>query len=226
MIALRSIHRPIAIAILLLLTGYTAFAQAPAVPSPPAAASPNALSQDIRDIRGPKPITPLWLLPLIVIGGLVAAGGGYFAWTWLRRRQGAPKSPHEIALERLDAARALMPAGGRQFATEVSSTVREYIEVRFQLLAAHRTTDEFLHDALDTVDSTLAGNQSLLAEFLQSCDLAKFGGWNLTTDAMEAMLQSARRFVVQSAQPPLAKRLDAKLDTATSRETYDSLPTT
>jgi len=226
MTALRPIHRPIAAAMLLLLTGYTAFAQAPAGQARPAGMSPSALTEDIRDIRGPKPIAPAWLLPLIVIGGIAAAGAGYLAWGWRRRRQRRSKTADETALERLDAARALMPAGGRQFAIEVSSTVREYIEIRFQLLAAHRTTHEFLHDLLDNVDSTLAGHRALLADFLQSCDLAKFGGWNLTTDTMEAMLQSARRFVVQSAQVPIVNRLDAKLDTATSRETYDSLPST
>jgi hypothetical protein len=188
--------------------------------------SSRALSEDIHDIRGPKPITPAWLLPLIVIGGIVAAGGGYFAWGWRRRRQRRSKTADEIALERLDAARALMPAGGRKFAAEVSGAVRDYIEVRFEVLAAHRTTHEFLHDLLDSVDSTLAGHRALLADFLQSCDLAKFGGWNLTTDTMEAMLQSARRFVVESAQPLTAKRLDPTLDTATARETYDSLPST
>jgi hypothetical protein len=187
--------------------------------------SSRALSEDIRDIRGPKPITPVWLLPLMVIGGIVAAGGGYFAWARRRRFQQG-KTPHEIALERLDAARALMPAGGRQFATKVSSTVRDYIEVRFEVLAAHRTTHEFLHDLLDSADSTLAGHRALLADFLQSCDLAKFGGWNLTRDTMEEMLQSARRFVVQSARPLTAKRLDPTLDTATSRETHDSLAST
>jgi hypothetical protein len=186
--------------------------------------SPRAPSEDIRDIRGPKPITPVWLLPLVVIGGIAAVGGGFLAWA--RRRAKPGKPPHVIALERLDAARALMPAGGRRFASEVSSTVRGYIEVRFAVLATHRTTDEFLHDLLDSMDSTLFGHRALLADFLQSCDLAKFGGWNLTTDAMEAMLQSARRFVVQSAQPRTAKRLDPTFDAATSRETHDSLPST
>ena len=68
-----------------------------------------------------------------------------------------------MALERLEAARALMqPGRAREFSIEVSDIVREYIEERFQVMAAHRTTDEFLHDLLDFRGSGLAAHRALL----------------------------------------------------------------
>jgi len=164
-------------------------------------------ADDIRDIRGPKPVGLGWLGPMLAAAALLAAGGAYGAWLWNKRRQRPDvQTPFEIARDRLERARDLMhQARGREFSIEVSSTVREYIENRFGVMAAHRTTDEFLHDLLDSPDTVLAANRALLSEFLEACDLAKFGGWNLSMTAMEALLQSAQRFVAEAAPPESAK---------------------
>ena len=221
--------RPIAAALVLLMLGaHSSFAQAPSVnqtSSPPNGAI--ASSEDIRDIRGPKPIASPWLIPLLVIAGLLVAGSGYAARRWDRRRQHAVvKLPSQIALERLEQARAFMhPSGGRDFSIAVSSIVRDYIESRFRVMAAHRTTDEFLHDLLGSADSLLAVHRELLADFLQSCDLAKFGGWTLPELNMEAMLQGARRFVIESVQSEVTKKPITKSVSVVERESYDSVPT-
>ncbi|MGC2032604.1 MAG: hypothetical protein WA642_21480 [Steroidobacteraceae bacterium] len=221
---------PMGAALMLLMLGaHTTFAQAPSVnktASPPNGAI--ASSEDIRDIRGPKPIASPWVIPLVVLAALLVAGSGYAAWRWDSRRQHAvTKLPSEIALERLKQARAFMhPSGAREFSIEVSSIVRDYIEIRFRVMAAHRTTDEFLHDLLESGDSLLAAHRDLLADFLQSCDLAKFGAWNLPEVSMEALLQSARRFVIESAQPQVAKKPLTKSASGVERESYDSIPTT
>lgn len=213
--------------VLLTLAAHAAFAQAPSVNQ--AVSLPNgavAPSEDIRDIRGPKPIASPWVVPLMVIAGLLVAGSAYAAWRWDRRRQPVAKLPSQIALERLAQARAFMrQSRGREFSIEVSSIVRDYIEIRFRLMAAHRTTDEFLRDLLTSGDSLLAAHRTLLADFLQSCDLAKFGGWNLPQVDMEAMLQSARRFVTESARPEV-KKPPTESAPAAEREPYDSVPTT
>jgi hypothetical protein len=219
--------------VLALIAGHSAFAQAPVTAgsvSPAAAAGVS--TQDIRDIRGPKPFRSPWLIPLIAVTGLLSVASVYATWTWNRRRQRTlAQTPFEMALDRLEGARALMlPERGRDFSIEVSSTIREYIESRFQVMAAHLTTHEFLHDLLGSGDLVLAANRALLADFLGSCDLAKFGGWNLSIESMETMLQSARRFVVESAR---ADTTEMSATTPTTqpqstalRETYDSLPST
>jgi len=223
------IGRPLAAALVLLLLGaHPVFAQAPSVNQ--AASAPTgaiASSEDIRDIRGPRPIESPWAVPLLVIAALLVAGGGYAAWRWnRRRRQNVAKPPSQLALERLEQARAFMhPTGGREFSIEVSSIVRDYIESRFLVRASHRTTDEFLHDSLQSAAPVLAAHRELLADFLQSCDLAKFGGWNLPSQNMEAMLQGARRFVIESARPEAIRKPVTKSAPA-ARESYDSIPTT
>jgi hypothetical protein len=130
----------------------------------------------------------------------------------------------------------MQPEFGRDFSIEVSSIMREYIESRFQVMAAHLTTHEFLHDSLGSRDPVLAAHRALLADFLETCDLAKFGGWNLSPQTMETMLQTARRFVVDSAvEPDRSDAVRGAIPTPTRatavqsvapRETYDSLPST
>ena len=105
----------------------------------------------------------------------------------------------------------------RQFSIEVSDAVRDYIEQRFHAMAAHRTTHEFLHDLLGSSDTLLAEHRTLLADFLNLCDLAKFAGWQLSAQEMETMHSRARAFV-------LATGLGR--DRKSVVQTYDSLPAT
>jgi hypothetical protein len=205
----------------------------------PAAASAPPSAQDIREIRGPKPFASPWLIPLAALSALLVGGGAWAGWVWFRRPKLLLQTPVEIALARLEYARGLMrPDLGREFSIEASSIVREYIESRFRVMAAHLTTHEFLSDTLSSTDPLLAAHRPLLAEFMESCDLAKFGGWNLSPQAMEEMLRSARTFVVESAAAasaatatPIAAATPAgaatptaaKSPSVTPREAYDSL---
>jgi len=209
-------------------------------PSALPATGSKASADDIRDIRGPKPIASPWLVWGLVGVGILAVLLAYFLWRWIKRRRRVPeKKDFEIALARLHDARALMqPGRGREFSIEVSGIVREYIERRFKVMAAHRTTHEFLHDLILSADPGLAAHRDLLGEFLQLCDLAKFGGWNLRIDQMDTMLESARRFI-QSASavpgaapgsaPPAGPRGGAVAGPASSSsqgKSHVSLPTT
>lgn len=170
------------------------------VPGPGSAAT-SAAAEDIRDIRGPKPIASPWLLWLIAGAVVLAALVGFALWRRARRRRATPPlTDLEVALARLEAAQALLQPGcAREFSIEVSATVREFIERRFDVMAAHRTTHEFLHDLMGSSHSSLARYRELLGEFLELCDLAKFGGWNLSAGQMATMLESARRFVQSAA---------------------------
>jgi hypothetical protein len=179
--------------------------------SPAGAAPPNDSQEDIRDIRGPKFVSPSWLLPALIAGGALVALGAYGAWRRLRRRA-APRVllPFEVALQRLEEIRPLMiPARAREFGIAVTDIVRTYIEQRFSVAAAQRTTEEFLQDLLISSNQSLARHRLLLAEFLQQCDIVKFAGISVAVSDMELLRQSARVFV---------------LETAKAEEAHDSLP--
>jgi hypothetical protein len=135
-----------------------------------------------------------------------------------RRRQPRVLLPFEQALQSLDAIRPLMqPASAREFSIAVSDIVRGYIEQRFDVTATHRTTEEFLRDLLETAKPSLARHRGLLAEFLQQCDLVKFGGMSLSMQSIESLHASARGFVLETAKPD---------PVAPPKEAHDTLPAT
>jgi hypothetical protein len=187
-------HAPLA------ATAPLAAATSPAAASAPAAdMSPT---DDIRDIRGPKHIFPFWQVVAWLAGGLLLAIGGYALWAWRRRPRPRKLELYEICLQRLEEIRTLMqPSSVREFSIAISDIVRRYIEDGFQLTATHRTTEEFLHDLLDTSNEALAAHRNLLAEFLGRCDEAKFAGAGLSMPIMESLHRSARIFVIESSKP-------------------------
>ena len=79
-----------------------------------------APADDIRDIRGPKPVASAWTVWALVGGGVILALSAYALWRWIKRRRKAPeKSDLEVALDRLEAARTLMqPGRARDFSIE------------------------------------------------------------------------------------------------------------
>jgi hypothetical protein len=202
-------------------------------PTLSAIASDSASSDDIRDIRGPKGIFPLWLVIAVVAAALLLALGAYLLW---RRKQRLPPArallPFEIALQGLEQIRTLMdPAKVREFSIAISDIVRKYIEDAFHLTATHRTTEEFLRDLLDSPNTSLAAHRGLLAEFLNQCDMAKFAGVSLSRQIIESLHQSARSFVVESSKPPPAADTPAVPGSTPPRKTqrkeaHDSLPST
>jgi hypothetical protein len=193
-----------------------------------AAAAEVAPTEDIRDIRGPKAIFPLWLVAALIAAAVLLALGGYALWRWKRRRPAArPLLPFEIALRRLEGTRGLLhPSSVREFSIAISDIVRQYIEEEFKVTATHRTTEEFLRDLLNSSITALAAHRSLLTEFLRQCDIAKFAGVTLSTQIMEALYQSARSFIIASSKPPAANQTPEDSHTIRVLEAHDSLPST
>jgi hypothetical protein len=165
------------------------------------------MTEDIRDIRGPKaiPSPEIWFLWLA--GGAVLAALAYGSWRWYRHARSAPKLPHEIALARLEKARALMTTEtAREFSIAVSEIVRSYIEARFRVRAVRQTTEEFLRNLLEPSDALLVDHRELLGDFLHHCDLAKFARWILSLDEMEGMYGSAHAFISETGKASVAAK--------------------
>jgi HAMP domain-containing protein len=162
--------------------------------------------EDIRDIRGPKTVPGSWVLPAVLAGAIVVALCAYAVW---RRRHRETHSRSltlsEQALERLENTRPLMrPPTAREFGIAASEVIRSYIEKRFDVIATQRTTEEFLQTLLQSSNETLARHRSLLEEFLQQCDFVKFAAGALAVTDMESLFRSARGFVLETSEPPVA----------------------
>jgi hypothetical protein len=162
--------------------------------------------EDIRDIRGPKAVSGSWVLPAVLAGAIAVA---LCAYAVRRRRHRGTRSRSltlsEQALERLESTRPLMrPATAREFGIAASEVIRNYIEKRFDVIATQRTTEEFLQTLLQSSNENLARHRPLLEEFLRQCDLVKFAGTSLAVTDMESLFHSARGFVLETGEPPVA----------------------
>ncbi|HVW67598.1 MAG TPA: DUF4381 family protein [Steroidobacteraceae bacterium] len=160
--------------------------------------------EDIRDIRGPKAVSAESWAALAVVGAIVIVAICVYVFRRERHR-----GPHrrsltltELALERLEETRPLMRSdSAREFGIAASEVIRDYIERRFAVSATRRTTEEFLQALLQSSNEALAQHRALLAQFLQQCDFVKFAGASLGATDLEALLQSARGFVLATGEP-------------------------
>jgi hypothetical protein len=133
------------------------------------------------DLPVPVPIWP-WLAGLVAFLAAAAAAVGWRRW---RARMPLPaaalidrRPPHERALEELRRLRALdLPARGefKEHYTRLTDIVRPYLEHRFRIHAADRTSREILAELESTSDPSYDGNQSArLTVVFEEADLAKF----------------------------------------------------
>ncbi len=164
--------------------------------------------EDIRDIRGPKDASAVaWLMTGLAGGAAIGiALCAYFIWRRHRYRDHRRSlTLAQQALQRLEETRPLMrPDSAREFGIAASEVIRSYLEKRFAVAVTRRTTEEFLHALLQESNETLSRHRPLLAQFLERCDFIKFAGESLAVADLESLFQSARGFVLETGEPPVA----------------------
>jgi len=123
-------------------------------------------------------------------------------WRYYRRHLDKTECPGSWALAELARLESVARGAGQgqleRYPALLSEVIRAYLEKRFQLRAPRQTTPEFLHDIKD---STLlnSGHRELLRDFLERCDLAKFAHIQFSLEECQALAQSARTFVEETA---------------------------
>jgi len=170
-------------------------------PIPPAQAPP---ADDLYDIRPPFFFLHSWLWLWIALDVAAAVALLVLVWLWLRpHRLLSPKSAYELALEKLEKARALLREDNPMpYAILVSETIRSYLGQRFQAPSTRRTTEEFLRQMEADRATPLAEHRDLLRDFLQSCDLVKFARYQPTLTELEQVQQRATTFVTATKPLP------------------------
>ena len=161
-----------------------------------AGASPTP---SIHDIRPPLDVFPypMWMVATagavaLVILGLVVAG---IVRAARNRPKAAPPTAREIALGKLKEAEAgLAEKQPYAFSIEVSDILRQYVSAQYHLHATEQTSPEFLAEAAKSPHFTGA-DKTLLAQFLDRCDLIKFAHVEATLEDGRALLEQAVRFV-------------------------------
>lgn len=162
--------------------------------------------QDMNDIKDIEYV-PIWWWDvtkwiLLGFGIVLLCVGGYFLYLLLeknRKPEQAPAVPlrpaDEVALEKLDIIKAekIWQAGKvKEYHTELTDVVREYIGRRFEVHSTEKTSDETLREMKPLIDRDLYGR---LSKMLQLADLVKFAKWETTPEENEMALTTAYDFV-------------------------------
>ena len=167
----------------------------------------GAIPTDIRAIKPPVDIPDPWLWLWVLLSGLAAAILVLIIVGLFRRKKAEEIEvivvpPHIRAKQKLAEALRLI-SDPNQFCTEVSNTLRVYLEERFELRAPERTTEEFLVELQNSKQLTLDQKLSL-GEFLQSCDLVKFARFEPTETNLRQLHDAALRLVDETQFDPIA----------------------
>lgn len=170
-----------------------------------------AVEEDIRPARPPveipKPSESNFFWTWLGAGLAVA---GVAVWLVLRRR-----SPKYQAIAAMDRAMQALQSVDRQrntieagpLADEAAGAVRQFIAERFGIAAPQRTTEEFLHTLAAAGNATLGRHRELLADFLKSCDMAKFAGVDFDAAERRELLERAFTFVRAAGNAPAAPEI-------------------
>ena len=149
-----------------------------------------------------------WILLALAIAGISI--GGYYLITYLKSRSGnkqediLPVEPlrpaEEVALEKLDLIREqkIWQQGQiKEYHTQLTDVVREYIARRFDVSSTEQTSDETLR-AMRPLLNQQKDLFEQLRKMLSLADLVKFAKWTATPDENELSLRNAYTFVKET----------------------------
>ncbi len=194
---------------------------------------------DIKDIQK----APIWwwgIFRWVLLGlGIALLGVGMFFLVRyiLRHRKGyipeaAPKQlrpAEEVALEKLNEIKAekiWQDGKVKEYHTELTDVIREYISRRYEVSSTEKTSDETL-SALKPLMKDQKDLFERLRRMLSLADLVKFAKWTATPDENENALRTAYDFVEETTpQPATDASNTSKQADAANTDTKDTTSTT
>lgn len=165
---------------------------------------------DIKGVETPEFV--IWdyaewfLWPLVGLLLVIAAWWGYRYWK--ARKENAvveapkakPLPPHVEAMQRLeelDVKKLWQNGQNKEFYTELTDILRQYIERRFNIPAMEQTSDEIL-DSLYILAEDQKSSIQNMRQILAVADLVKFAKFKPLSDDNQLSMMNAKMFIEQT----------------------------
>lgn len=167
---------------------------------------------DIKDIeKAPINWAAVWCWIGIALLLILLGVGGYYLYRYLmahKKEKTEPVNPEllrpceEVAMEKLEKIRneKLWQAGRtKDYFTELTDVLREYIARRYEVQSQEKTSDETLAAVKPILkEADLQESYEHLQKTLHLADLVKFAKWSTTPDENELALKHAFHFVEET----------------------------
>lgn len=162
------------------------------------------LAQALPDIAPPVSysLVPLWMIFVASLVVLTIIGLAiWYGWRFFRKKQ-VTLSPRDRALAALNRIESeVEKISPYQFSIRISDILRRYVMEQFDLPMTRQTSVEFLN-AIASAANFSDDEKTLLADFLNRCDLIKFARYEATIADSRLLLDEARQFVKGGALVP------------------------
>lgn len=180
--------------------------------------TPQIDSLQIRNIKNivAEPITLADFMPWIlsVLGVLLLCFIGYFVYKRISNKPVkevyvAPVPPHEIALNKLKALseKELWQQGKlKEYQSELTYIVREYLEKRYDVQALESTTAEIMKELKN--EDISEDHKTQLSEMFRMADMVKFAKATPPLDMQSKLLNEAESFVSNTKKEIIAEPLN------------------
>jgi hypothetical protein len=162
------------------------------------------LAQALPDIAPPVnySLVPPWMMFVASLIVLTIIGLAIWYGRKLFRKEQPTPSPRERALASLSRIESeVEEIAPYQFSIRASDILRRYVVEQFELPMTRQTSVEFLN-AISSAANFSDNEKTLLADFLNRCDLIKFARYEATTEDSRLLLEEARQFVKGEALVP------------------------
>lgn len=186
-------------------------------------------AQAFKAIKGPvsEPYTWREILPWVALGIAIIGLIIFLIWYLKRKKKNLPvfvkQKPqlpaHVVAISKLEELRlAKVWQGGKvkEYHTELTDILREYLENRFQFEAAEMTTDEILDEITNLKVNKDA--ESKLAGILQMADLVKFAKGQPTPLENDLCLSHGVDFVNETKKTVVQNTIENNSETEIKEE--------
>jgi len=155
------------------------------------------LAQALPDIAPPVSysLVPPWVIFVASLIALTIIGLAIWYGRKLFQKDKPVPTPRECALAALSEIEMdVERINPYQFSIRVSDILRRYVMEQFDLPMTRQTSVEFLN-AIGSAANFSDDEKTLLADFLNRCDLIKFARYEATSADSRLLLDEARQFV-------------------------------